>query len=473
MNEDSKKKNLPPLCLQVHEDTCQSRKEQASMKYSHVKRPQSALSDSTFCAAATMGNADETGTSQPKRQAAKKVQFADMMELASDEEDFQPETISEAESNELSDGSESEEPVDVIHKQVKDEPKIVLHVPDCTKAEGFIECVKIPASARFDDVEEHISKPLGATKLAYRLKGVHDKHLSKLAKEDDWATLKDDMTSAQKKKKKGDASGIEVEIVLDEDYMASLRHTLSGKKGKTVANTGGRGRKKREARIQDLNADSDADSGSDIKEGGQLTKREKDYMEALKAEYSNCGKSTCILNVCKLTKNGEHAHLSWNQLQSWVAALASEMHGVTLKNPPNNSHFRDFHYRKEENSMPKEKFEETPMQNMPGHAALGVQGSFPIMHFPGFVPPYDYRVFGQNIRPVHPATPPNSGKSEPIPATPGGIDFPSMNEFCEEFLNELKDVAVDTIMANIGLSWGDANSITRAVRKAIRNFVKE
>ncbi|KAF8469342.1 hypothetical protein JB92DRAFT_3102723 [Gautieria morchelliformis] len=276
--------------------------------------------------------------------------------------------------------------------------------------------------------------------LAYRLKGVRDKYLSKLAKEDDWATLKDDVTSAQKKKKKGDASGVEVEIILDEDYMVSLRHTLSGKKGKTMANTGGRGRKKGEARIQDLNADSDANSGSDIKEGGQLTKREKDYMEVLKAEYSNCGKSTCIWKVCKLTKNGEHAHLSWNQLQSWVAALASEMH---------------------------EKFKETLMQNIPGHAALGVQGSFPIMHFPGFFPPYDYRAFGQNICLVRPATPPNSGKSEPIPAIPGGIDFPGMNEFLEE------DVAVDTIMANIGLSWGDANFITRAVRKAIRNFVKE
>ncbi|KAF8498388.1 hypothetical protein JB92DRAFT_3125302 [Gautieria morchelliformis] len=402
-----------------------------------------------------------------------------MMEPALDQEEFRPETISEAESNELLGGSESEEPVDFIHKQVKDEPKIVLRVTDCTEAEGFTEGVKIPASVRFDDVEEQIFKAIGCYK-------------------NDWATLKDDVTNAQKKKKKGDASGVEVEIILDEDYMASLWHTLSGKKGNTVVNTGGRGRKKREAWIQDLNADSDADSGSDIKEGGQLTKREKDYMEALKAEYSNCSKSTCISKVCKLTKNGEHAHLSWNQLQSWVAALASEMHGFTRKNPPNNSHFRDFHYHKEENSMPKEKFEETPMQNIPGHATLGVQGSFPIMHFPGFFPPYDYQAFGQNIRPVHLATPPNSGKSEPIPATPGGIDFPSMNEFLEEvrtwpeargrnidsikekfqmnqvyFLNQLKDIAVDTIMANIGLSWGDANFITRAVRKAIRNFVRE
>ncbi|KAF8489765.1 hypothetical protein JB92DRAFT_3147986 [Gautieria morchelliformis] len=429
--------------------------------------------------------ADETGTSRPKRQAAKKVQFADMMEPASDQEEFRPETVSEAKSNELPDSSESEEPVDVVHKQVKDEPNIVLCVPDCTKAEGFIEHVKIPASAHFNDVEEHVFKAIGCYKnvktmpqLAYHLKGVHNKHLSKLAKEDDWATLKDDVRSAQVKKKKGDASGVGVEIVLDEDYMVSLRYALSGKKGKTVANNGGRGRKKREARIHNLNTESDANSGSDIEECGQLTKWEKDYME--------------------LTKNGEHAHLSWNQLQSWVVALVSEMHGVTLKTPPNNSHFRDFHYRKEENAIPKEKSEEVPMQNIPGHAPLGIQGSFPVMQFPGFFPQYDYRAFAQNIHPIHPTTPPNSGKSEPIPTTPGSIDFPSINDFLEEvrtwpksrgrnidslkekfemnqvyFLNELKDVAVDTIMANIGLSWGDANFITQAVRKAIRNLVRE
>ncbi|KAF8517128.1 hypothetical protein JB92DRAFT_3095475, partial [Gautieria morchelliformis] len=237
-----------------------------------------------------LASATRPVTLAKKRQAAKKVQFADMMEPASDQEEFRPETVSEAESNELPDGSESEEPVDVVHKQVKDEPHIVLRVPDCTEPEGFIECVKIPASAHFNDVEECVFKAIGCYKnvkkmpqLAYRLKGVRDKHLSKLAKEDDWATLKDDVKSAQVKKKKGDASGVEVEIVLDEDYMASLRHALSGKEGKTVANNGGRGRKKREARIHDLNADSDANSGSDIEERGQLTKREKDYMEALKA----------------------------------------------------------------------------------------------------------------------------------------------------------------------------------------------
>ncbi|KAF8498443.1 hypothetical protein JB92DRAFT_2834246 [Gautieria morchelliformis] len=138
-----------------------------------------------------------------------------MMELGSDQEEFPPETISEAESNELPDGSESEVPV-VIHKQVKDEPKIVLHVLDCTEAEGFIEHVKSQL--------ERIFKAIGCYKNvkkmpqpAYCLKGVHDKHLSKLDRKDNWATLKDDMTSAQIKKKKGDASGVEVEIILDED----------------------------------------------------------------------------------------------------------------------------------------------------------------------------------------------------------------------------------------------------------------
>ncbi|KAF8472429.1 hypothetical protein JB92DRAFT_3102606 [Gautieria morchelliformis] len=401
------------------------------------------------------------GNGKNKRKASKSTRdnmvnesserILPVMKPASYQEEFGPETVSEAESNELPDGSESEEPVDVVHKQVKDEPNIVLHVPDCTEPEGFIERVKIPASVHFNDVEERVFKAIGCYKnvtkmpqIAYRLKRVHDKHLSKLAKEDGWATLKDDVKGTQVKKKKGDASGVEVEIVLDEDYMVSLRHTLSGKKGKMVANNGGRGRKKREAQIHDLNADSDANSGSDIEERGQLTKWEKDYMEALKVEYSNCGKSTCVAKVCKLTKNGENAHLSWNQLQSWVVALVSEMHGVTLKTPPNNSHFRDFHYRKEENVVPKEKSEEVPMQNIPGHAPLSVQGSFPVMQSPGFFPQYNYRAFAQNIHPVRPTTPPNSGKSEPIPTTPGNIDFPSINDFLEE-----------------------------VVRKAIRNLVRE
>jgi len=53
--------------------------------------------------------------------------------------------------------------------------------------------------------------------LTYQLKGVHDKHLSKLTNESNWEGLKDDVKSAQLQKKKGDISNVEIEIIVEEN----------------------------------------------------------------------------------------------------------------------------------------------------------------------------------------------------------------------------------------------------------------
>jgi len=169
---------------------------------------------------------------------------------------------------------------------------------------------------------------------------------------------------------------------------------------------------------------------------------------------------------------------------------------VSLKNPPNNSHFKDFHYHSIETSAPK-KFDKTQVPFLPGHAALCVQGSYPMMLL-SFFPPFDYWALGKNMPMNRPSTLPKHGNGNTdasSPVTSEDIIFPSIDTFLEEvkdwgeargwnidelkakldgnhgyFLNELRDVNINTFISKFVMLWGNANFIVGVVRKGIRNY---
>jgi hypothetical protein len=69
---------------------------------------------------------------------------------------------------------------------------------------------------------------------------------------------------------------------------------------------------------------------------------EKNALEKLEKALENCQKCGPT-NLCKVNKNGEHVHLTFNQRRRWSVALAKGTRGVTLRTPPEGKLFADFH----------------------------------------------------------------------------------------------------------------------------------
>ena len=166
---------------------------------------------------------------------------------------------------------------------------------------------------------------------------------------------------------------------------------------------------------------------------------------------------------------------------------------MTLKIPPKNEHFQNFHQVRTSPPMAANHMQ----PNLSGQTGLGSHGMFPIM-LPPFFPPQTY---GQPYIPAHAETPRNLNKhgipSSPTSASSDNYMFPSISAFFEDVthwpeathrnldgieakltmdaiyqIDELEKVPAEKLSQAFGLLWGDAQFLEKLITKGIQKVKK-
>ncbi|KAF8526393.1 hypothetical protein JB92DRAFT_3108399 [Gautieria morchelliformis] len=336
------------------------------------------------------------------------------------------------------------------------------------------------------------SKP----KLKYKLTRVTKAMLMRLQSVEDWEGLKEEIETVQGKKK--NQASVAVEIIVPDDYMESLRHTLGkGKKPNKKGTGKGRGGQTwKEIKITDLNASDDERSVVSDDDHSRMSAKERGALQALKETLKPCDLSTCHNKRCKVDKQGMHRDISWNQLRAWAKALAAGTYGVTYKVPPNSKHFEEFHGA---NAMANAGTAEPTriraghavlgsdgpypvMGQMAGHTAIGNNGSYPLMGQPQtphpafyhpYAPQYGYHDPMQMMELAMAVL-----KKRPGPHKPDAQDRDLelfKTQFQSEhvhYIDELRGLTAEEFRDQFGFVWGDARFIHKAVEKAIHRVDK-
>jgi hypothetical protein len=124
-------------------------------------------------------------------------------------------------------------------------------------------------------------------------------------------------------------------------YIESLREANAGKKKKAAAISGNKGKKKSSYKRINLDASSDAEDDKSESDEMPLSEKERFYrlLTAQAHGCQICGPSA----LCKIGYDGKHKTLTLQQIQGWATALSLNAEGVSLKIPPNDSYYADFH----------------------------------------------------------------------------------------------------------------------------------
>ncbi|KAF8522025.1 hypothetical protein JB92DRAFT_3110806 [Gautieria morchelliformis] len=415
---------------------------------------------------------------------------------------------------------------------------ITFLVPDGTDADETRTRINIMSHTSFYTVINTLHDAIGCSgvkskpKLKYKLTRVTKAMLMRLQSVEDWEGLKEEIETVQGKKK--NQASVAVEIIVPDDYMESLHHTLGKGKNANKKGTGkGRGgHTRKEIKITDLNASDDERSVVSDDDHSRMSAKERGALQALKETLRPCDLSTCRNECCKVDKQGMHRDISWNQLRAWAEALAAGTYGVTYKVPPNSKHFEEFHGNTANTVANAGTAEPTRiraghavlgsdgpypvMGQMAGHTAIGTNGSSPLMGQPQtphpafyhpYAPQYGYHDPMQMMelamavlkkgqgrtRSPSPATGPSSDGPEITAAHP----FPTVSDFIDmltiqpdaqdrdlelfktqfqsehvHYIDELRGLTAEEFKDQFGFVWGDARFIHKAVEKAIHRVDK-
>ncbi|KAJ3504064.1 hypothetical protein NLJ89_g8134 [Agrocybe chaxingu] len=215
--------------------------------------------------------------------------------------------------------------------------RIVLLIPQSSG--GGNKRKTIPSSASYEDVLSEVYTVIGCADvprkpdLSYKHSDMTARSLPiNLEGSDDWDGLCEDVVERQKKKK----ATVTVSIEVSEQYLLSLRSRA--KEGKASQHSTASKKKKAKVTLMDLDNEDDDDN-----EGGdELIEKEKEYLEQLGKILSKCQR--CGPNAfCRISRNGDHVNLTFQQRRGWAIALAHGTHGVTLNSPPTSEMFQKFH----------------------------------------------------------------------------------------------------------------------------------
>ncbi|KAF8513512.1 hypothetical protein JB92DRAFT_3116288 [Gautieria morchelliformis] len=401
---------------------------------------------------------------------------------------------------------------------------ITFLVPDGTDADETRTRINIMSHTSFYMLINTLHDAIGCSgvkskpKLKYKLTRVTKAMLMQLQSVEDWEGLKEEIETVQGKKK--NQASVAVEIIVPDDYMESLRHTLGKGKNANKKGTGKGhgGHTQKEIKITNLNASDDERSVVSDDDHSRMSAKERGTLQALKETLTPCDLNTCRNERCKL--------------RAWAEALAAGTYGVTYKVPPNSKHFEKFHSNTANAVANAGTAEPTRiraghavlgsdgpypvMGQMAGHTAIGNNGSYPLMGQPQtphpafyhpYAPQYGYHNPMQMMelamavlkkgqgrtRSPSPATGPSSNGPEITAAHA----FPTISDFIDmltiqpdaqdrdlelfktqfqsehvHYIDELRGLTAEELKDQFGFAWGDAWFIHKAVEKAIHRVDK-
>ncbi|KAF8519842.1 hypothetical protein JB92DRAFT_3112124 [Gautieria morchelliformis] len=167
--------------------------------------------------------------------------------------------------SELSATNPTSKPVTAGKKDTaKSEKSITFFVPDGTDTDETRTWINITSHTLFYMLINTLHDVIGCSgvkskpKLKYKLTRVTKAMLMRLQSVEDWEGLKEEIETMQGKQKKNQSS-VAVDIIVPNDYMESLHHTLGKGKNANKKGTGkGHGsHTRKEIKITDLNVSDD------------------------------------------------------------------------------------------------------------------------------------------------------------------------------------------------------------------------
>ncbi|KIJ43508.1 hypothetical protein M422DRAFT_47804 [Sphaerobolus stellatus SS14] len=227
-----------------------------------------------------------------------------------------------------------------------DLPKeFVVFVPPGFKKEGHARLV-VPMSVTWDELVELIYKAAGCDRVPRKpewMQWQFEKRGSKkldLNQAIDLQAMTDSIVKGYTKSK---SDSRDINILFPDDYLKSLRVTLSSK-----LTAGGRGRKEplldlAKSNLSGTEQPSRAFTNSFDHNGNNITSEnmtpmEKEKLEILLKKLTSCeGCPHSAGSFCAKHPNGAHVRLTARHVKSWAKCLANELQGADLHFPPSTS----------------------------------------------------------------------------------------------------------------------------------------
>ncbi|KAJ7315173.1 hypothetical protein DFH08DRAFT_715892 [Mycena albidolilacea] len=286
----------------------------------------------------------------------------------------------------------------------------------------------------FDDALDIIYRTVGCTDigkkpvLMYKLSTATTKvNPISLASQADWDGCLDEVTAAEGKKK------VNVNILVTEQYLLSLRTKLGIKSGVPAKSKGSKNR------IPILDLEHAQSGEDDFDDGLGIMEKERNWIQQLQAKYTKC--QLCgPTKSCKIDISGNHHNLSNNQLRAWAHSLAVGTHNVTLVTPPHDGLFSMF-FKNSHGPAPSTSAPPGPFPSFAPYLAMNSMNPY------GFMPPWGMHFPGNPTTPITP-TPVPQPRSSPAPgpsklaaafASSDPPDMGMVNPYPEitDFLHEL------------------------------------
>jgi len=291
--------------------------------------------------------------------------------------------------------------------------------------------------------------------------------------------------------------------------MKSLRARLND--GKAAPARGGKVKLGKKITLMDLDNDGEDDDAGD---DSILDKEQKfhEQLEKLLTRCQLCGPT----KFCRISRNGEHVNLTFQQRRGWVAALvvlfcyytlvesdclqfdqAHGMHGVTLQTPPHSDLFADFHglAAAKKRDMPEPANPTvtaplTPTMMMPPYmfpSPWYAQPSIPYANPPAGFPMMPQIAPGGLFRAekhdLPSSDPPDEASLEPYPEIDAFLDRIEINnpkrkltnykdlfEFHDYYnVDDIADITLERLTANpFNMTHGNAEFLLKEIRKEMK-----